>query len=744
MFEAYAVGVTLRVNNLVSAELAQMARDFMAVEGYCATLRAGLKAATADAKALSAALRGVNTANAPGRRADTAAANEAATAHTRATAAAQTYRSELVNLHRAKEAAASPPPGYLTALAVMSARQTPQPSALAPAVIPQAMRAPTMPPGPPTLPLLAAAYPQYGPLALRSRMAMAAESAGTGSTMAGPQLLADPAGMPYTPFRTVPPGGTVGGGGAGGAGNGGRPGGGGPGNAGGGGRGGFHGGAIHMGPGGIGIGPVGMSAGGALLPIAVTAASVWGGKALYEAARDYETAYTRFRTLNLGAEVNKQANDFARGSRVFGVASKDLMETVRESVGMFGSMPNALKVAPMLAQLNAANSGLFGGKIGAIDEGAARSLMRFNDMRGLTDSPEDFTRGLNLAQRMVTGSGGALKFTDLEQMAKRGGAAFKGLSDDGIMMLATLAQEQGGATTGTALMSLYQNLVAGRTTKKTMSALSEAGLVTLGSVTTGAVGEKKTTSTQITSIKDEKMLRENPGLWLMTYGTQAAQASGARTDSEVVAFMNKLVSNRVGSNMAANFTTQGMQAMRDFNLTKNAMGADQTVGAWKQTLGGKEAEFIASWNNFKTEFGTAALPAFSSLLTNGANFLRGINSFMESPAIKTFIGVYEKGFKWQGSVLSNLFSSAPMGQAAPAGGFVASQTEGGAFLGTRSPIRGAPQSMIQVESTTVLDGRAIAKTVSQHQAKELQRPQTGPRTADGRQSLRAFDISTGG
>jgi hypothetical protein len=495
-----------------------------------------------------------------------------------------------------------------------------------------------------------------------------------------------------------------------------------------------------MGPGGIGVGSVGFGVGGAIVPLAATAGTIYMAHGLYEAAKEYETAYTRFKTLNLGDEVNKQANAFARGSHTFGVSSKDMIETVRESVGMFGDMKMATQLSPLIAQLNAANSGLFGGKIGKIDEGTARSLMRFNDMRGLTDSPQDFMRGLNLAQRMVTGSGGALKFQDLEQMAKRGGAAFKGMSDEGIMMLGTLAQEQGGATTGTALMSLYQNLIAGRTTKKTMSALSDAGLVTLGQVTSGTVGGKKSTSTVISSILDEKMLRENPGQWLMTYGTAAAKKAGASTDSEIVSFMNKLVSNRTGSNMAANFTTQQAQAMRDFNLSKNALGAEQTVGAWKGTLGGKEADFMAAWSDFKTEFGTSALPAFSNLLTNATGALRNIASFMDTPGLKSFAEAYKNpGNFYRGLFGLDKKDGGAVG--APSGGFASNG--GGAAFGNPN-IRGAGPQMVQVDTTLNLDGKTIGKAVSTYQAKELSRPSTGPRTADGRMSLRAFDVSTGG
>ena len=654
MFEAYSIGITLRLNNLISPQLALLGKEFTGLEANAVSLALKLKGVGAESSGLVALAK---------------AGNLSSNALEKATRNATLLQAQLT-----------------------------------------AIRA------------TAAAMPNLAP--------HITPGAGGGG---GPRI---------APGVHVPGGGGQGTGGPRGGGGGNRHNG----------PGGWHGGNIHMGPGGVGIGTIGMNAGNAILPLAITAGALYGGHALYKTARDYETAYTRFQTLNLGADANRQANAFARGTPVRGVSSVDLMETLRESVGMFGSMPNALAVAPVLAQLNAANSRLFGGRIGKLDEGAARSLMRFNDMRGLTDSPSDFMRGLDLAQRMVTGSGGALKFSDLEQMAKRGGAAFKGLSDDGILMLSTLAQEQGGATTGTALMSMYQNLIAGRTTKKTMAALESAGLVKLGEVNTGTVGGKKSTATTISWIKDEKMLRENPGMWLMTYGAEAAKKSGATDDSQTIAFMNTLLSNRTGSNMAANFTTQQAQALRDAKGAKNAAATAQTIALDQKSLSGKEGEFIAAWTSFKTEFGTAALPAFSNLLTNGATFLRGINSFMESPAVKSFISVYQKGFDFQGSVLSkgaDLLCGAPAAlQGARTGAAVAgNDTGGGAFTGFRSPVRagngGGGTSMMN--NTIVMpDGRVLANVVTEVQSRQMSRPATGARTADGRMSLRAFDVATGG
>ena len=103
-----------------------------------------------------------------------------------------------------------------------------------------------------------------------------------------------------------------------------------------------------------------------------------------KAAREYELAFTKFKTLNLGEAVNKQADQFARSASLMGISAKELMGTMSESVGLFGSYEAARRLAPKVAALNQANSAIFGGKIEGIDEGASRSLMKFIDRRGGT------------------------------------------------------------------------------------------------------------------------------------------------------------------------------------------------------------------------------------------------------------------------------------------------------------------------------------------------------------------------
>lgn len=346
-----------------------------------------------------------------------------------------------------------------------------------------------------------------------------------------------------------------------------------------------------------------------------------------QAAMEYERAYMRFKTLNLGDAVNKQADSFARGAQAFGVSSTQLMDTLRETYGFFGDMSIAQAASKKIAELNAANSNLFKGKIGAIDAGVAQSLMRFSDMRGATNSYEDFLRMLNLSQRMVTGSGGAMQFSDLEQFAKRAGTSFKAMSDDGIMMMATVMQEMGGSGAGTGLMSAYQNLVAGRTTKKAMAALQDLGLAKLGYVKHGDIGGNEYKTLQITGMQDAKTLSENFPLWIMKNVIPALEKRGITGTAAQAAVVNDILSNRTGSNLGVTFATQFIQTLRDKKLIERAMGVDQTIGQNKNSTSGQFWDLTARWQDLLIEIGVMVLPTVISATKGLIGILKTVRDF---------------------------------------------------------------------------------------------------------------------
>jgi hypothetical protein len=348
-----------------------------------------------------------------------------------------------------------------------------------------------------------------------------------------------------------------------------------------------------------------------------------------DAAREYELSFTKFKTLNLGDTVNTQADQFARSANLMSVSAKDLMETMSESVGLFGGFDMAKAIAPQVAMLNVANSAIFKGKIGKIDEGSVRDLAKFIDRRGGTKDTTTFMRNLDLAQKMVTGSGGFIKLKDLANFSQYGGLAFRGLSDEGLLNMSGILQEQGGARAGTGLMSMYQNLIGGRTPIKTMYQIQGMGLGKIHDQVHAGVGGKKITSKIMGDIKEGALLQSNPTEWWRSVAIPAMVAHGVKSDAEQLKMVNLMMSNRTGSNQASIMTTQQFQVMRDASVTKNAMGYEQTISAWKADPNSKFADMMAKWNGLMIELGTATIPVLISgitrlipVLISMANFAR--------------------------------------------------------------------------------------------------------------------------
>lgn len=349
-------------------------------------------------------------------------------------------------------------------------------------------------------------------------------------------------------------------------------------------------------------------------------------KAPIEAAREYESAYSRFKQFNIGGLANQQADSFARASKIFGTSSTDMMNALNMTVGVFGrdEMHMAYKVAPVIAQLNSANAGLFGGKVGGIESGSFKSINRFIDMRGLATNEKSYMHGLDVAQKIVSGSGGTIQFRDLEQFAKRGGTAFKSLSDDGLFNMMLAIQEMGGSTAGTSLMSTYQNLVGGRTTKKAMAAISGLGLATLGSVHHGTVGGKAYDTVQMTDLVGKDMARTDFMGWLRTYVLPKIKD---KPQAEQFDIINSMLSNRTASNLGATGVGQVLQVMRDANMGKNAMGLQGTLDNAKNNPENTFIEMHKKWNSLLTELGITILPMAISGITSLTNVIKGAISF---------------------------------------------------------------------------------------------------------------------
>lgn len=490
-----------------------------------------------------------------------------------------------------------------------------------------------------------------------------------------------------------------------------------------------HGGNIHMGPGGIGMGTVGLSAGDAFVPLAITAGMVYGGHSLYEAAKDLNTEQQRFKLFGLGEKENAEAFKFVAGMKVYGTTQAENMKQFREAQGIFResglsgseSLEGAKLAAPVLAKIAFATEALD-------EESKAKmrtsglSMLRWVEMSGGLKSAAKFNELADFGWKMTQTSGGAVDWEQMRQFSATSGNAGRFIAPEGLAALEPLLGELKGGGAGTGLRTAMNRLTGVvRIPNQAAHLLVDQGLWDASKVEFNAHGGIKQFNGNPFRAYEE--FAKNPAAAYEKY--MLPMYEKMKLSPEERARNNSLIFGGTGGRLFTLIEQQLPAIHRSVDAQQKALGIDRAGGVAKDSLGGKEKEFTAAWTDFKTVFGTQALPLFTNMLTNAAALLRGISAFMEKNA--GLISILGKG-------ASALNSATPAGQVGALwdGAKALFGNKGGATgdWGGET-IRGGGSKTVQVQSTVNLDGKAIAKTVTTHQAKDLARPATGPRTFDG-------------
>lgn len=331
----------------------------------------------------------------------------------------------------------------------------------------------------------------------------------------------------------------------------------------------------------------------------------------FNAAAQFEASAGRFRELNLGDAVNADARKFALGTKLYAVSSTQLMDTVRDLHAVLGNYGEAKEVAPILAQLNAANSIHYGGG-GQIDETQSRAIQKSAELHYGKRDAATFLRELDVVQRFISGTAGAVMPTDVLAFIKTGGLAARGLSDKGFLEMEPLMQAMGASRAGTALMSLYQNLDIKRGSKKAIDEATKYGLF-----------DKKGQLVNKSQFESETVE------WLGTTFMQTLAAHGVdvKDNSKLLPIINALISNRRGADFAS-FSAESFDAfMRNYNVNANALGVQGTIDNANDTPIGRLANMQAQWTDAKTNFGIAALPLLIPMLTDLSEALTSLGKF---------------------------------------------------------------------------------------------------------------------
>lgn len=174
---------------------------------------------------------------------------------------------------------------------------------------------------------------------------------------------------------------------------------------------------------------------------------------------------------------------------VRGVKRADVIETLTALTSTFGDVEQASKFLPIASKYRANMTTLYGDKYGP-EEISRQISNTFKSLELLgVDRPtgpggeftdKDRARMESYFSRIAqatAATGGDINPAEFRAFAKYGRTAVMGLSPEGLARLLPLVQQLGGSQTGTALMSLSQNLIGGAMPAHKLREWDRLGLV---------------------------------------------------------------------------------------------------------------------------------------------------------------------------------------------------------------------------------------------------------------------------
>lgn len=208
-------------------------------------------------------------------------------------------------------------------------------------------------------------------------------------------------------------------------------------------------------------------------------------KKLVETTKDYSDQLVKIERLGGGMGDMVRNGSFEK--QAFSIAKKTGMNVV-DVMKIPGSTYSILGADPSMAMWETLAKYSFIQKMSHDGNGNSKDdlnkLMRSSELSGrLTDpetghaSEEKLIKFLDMMNKISAATHGTVNADTMLGMAKQGGFTLRGLSDEGFMNMAMMAQAMGGNRAGTALLSTWGQLSSGTMMKRSAEGLRDLGLL---------------------------------------------------------------------------------------------------------------------------------------------------------------------------------------------------------------------------------------------------------------------------
>ncbi|MGX9785891.1 phage tail tape measure protein [Janthinobacterium lividum] len=346
-------------------------------------------------------------------------------------------------------------------------------------------------------------------------------------------------------------------------------------------------------------------------------------------AKHYQTEVGRVNALGLGDKVSAEAVAFARNMKTYGTSQLDNLQLMRDGMSAFADVHHAEMVTPTLAKMKFANHAFFGEAEGADNERKFMDMLKVIELRGGLESKEKFEAQANIVQQVITATGGRVGPNEWLNMIKTGGIAAKGLKDGAFYyQMEPLVQEMSGNRVGTSLMSAYQNLYQGRTTKRSARKLDEFGLIgDKSKVTPDKAGQIAFLDPG--ALLGSELFRENQFEWMEKVLLPQLAKKGITEKKQVLDAIGSIFSNRTASNLYSQMYLQRVQIHKNEKLNRGAADIGKLEKLGRDSAAGKELEAQSKLANLKLTMGEKILPLYARGLELAISAVTRLNGFME-------------------------------------------------------------------------------------------------------------------
>lgn len=356
------------------------------------------------------------------------------------------------------------------------------------------------------------------------------------------------------------------------------------------------------------------------------------GRGLYapvQEGKHFALEESRVAALGLGDQATADAVKFAKAMKTYGTSATDNLTLVRDAMTVFADEHHAQMVAPMLAKMKFANEAMYGEEDGVENERKFMDMLKVIELRGGLASEQEFRNQANIVQKVLTATGGRVGPNEWLNVIKTGGLAAKGLKDEAFYyQLEPLVQEMGGNRVGTALMSAYQNLYQGRTTKRAANNLEQLGLVDPKKLKYDKAGQ--IAFLDVGAIKGSDLFRSNQFEWMQKVLLPQLASKGITEKGQVLDTIGSIFSNRTASNLFSQMYLQQAQIAKNQKLNAGADGIDDLYNKGLNTAQGKELELLAKRADAYKQMSDALLPSYVGALEVLTNVVKGVTSWMQA------------------------------------------------------------------------------------------------------------------